>query len=817
MRKAIDFVLILAALLLTASPLFAVSTSHWTHQSEADFKVGTLHNVVVTNLGDVKLSRAVKSIKSEDPDVSSVNSLAQTPSGMIYAGTGPKGILLSVDDKGKVAKVATIEGAVNILSLYTDNDGGLLIGTGGEKGRVMRIAKPGAEMKELFSDADVQYIWALQQTPDGNIYAATGPVGEVVEVKPDGSHSIIYKSSEDNITSMISDGKDTLYLGTDPNGLVIRLNRKTKAAFVMYNATESEVTGLALDPDGNLYAATGEVSDRQSQPPAPGEAQPKAAGRPDASAPGTPIPPVPNPAPPAPVPNPNPGEPKPIPKKQSRLSPSSNLMHVLLMDDPDPGPGGGGGGGDDPNNPGGNSPGGDQPGAVQSIGAQKEAPTPPTTPSTPDLSQKPEGNAIYKIDKEGFVSEIFRQNLVIYSLILQGDVLLVGTGDEGNIYQVNPKAEETEVVAKVDAKQVMCLLSVKDGRVLIGLANTGGISALTGGYAPDGTYISPVLDATQVSRFGMINLHGQLPDATQLLIATRSGNVKDSSTPGWSDWTSDAPAVEYQKVAAPSARFLQYRLTFKTSNSSKTALVDYVDVAYQIPNLSPVIKSVKIGTGSDTDSNTPEAAGSGATPPSPAPAHADSSAKTAGTGTQTITWDASDADNDPLVYTLYFRLEEQGPWILLKDGLKDTTYDWDTKAVADGRYQIKVVASDAAANPPGEGKTGGRVSNFYVVNNTPPVIGDLVWKATGTDVKIEFRAQDATSPIASADYTVDSSENWQAVFPVDHIFDSLSEKVVFTLKDLTPGQHQVTIRVTDSRGNQALQTVFVKVDAPAAP
>ena len=79
---------------------------------------------------------------------------------------------------------------------------------------------------------NVQYVWALLETPDGNIYAATGPNGEVFEIKPDGSTRELYKCSEDNITSMISDGKDLLYLGTDPNGLVIRLNRKTKEAFI---------------------------------------------------------------------------------------------------------------------------------------------------------------------------------------------------------------------------------------------------------------------------------------------------------------------------------------------------------------------------------------------------------------------------------------------------------------------------------------------------------------------------------------------------------------------------------------------------------
>ena len=43
--------------LLLSSPALAVGTSHFVHTSEADFKNGTMQNVVATNLGDLKLSR----------------------------------------------------------------------------------------------------------------------------------------------------------------------------------------------------------------------------------------------------------------------------------------------------------------------------------------------------------------------------------------------------------------------------------------------------------------------------------------------------------------------------------------------------------------------------------------------------------------------------------------------------------------------------------------------------------------------------------------------------------------------------------------
>src|SRR5256714_15395826 len=85
-------------LALWAGPAVAVQTSHWNHTNEADFKKGVMHNVVATNFGDVKLSRAVKTIMEEDARVSAVYALAEAPDGTIYAATGPHGVLLRIKE-----------------------------------------------------------------------------------------------------------------------------------------------------------------------------------------------------------------------------------------------------------------------------------------------------------------------------------------------------------------------------------------------------------------------------------------------------------------------------------------------------------------------------------------------------------------------------------------------------------------------------------------------------------------------------------------------------------------------------------------------
>jgi hypothetical protein len=829
--------------LVTASAL-GVTTSTWTQSSQEDFKKGTLDNVVATNLGVLKLSRAVKTLLEQDPRISSVNALAQGADGAIYAGTGPQGVLLQIKDQS-VSTVATIDDATNLTSLIVEDSGRLLVGTAGEKGRVLAIDKPGAKPHALFESDGIQYIWALCEASDGNVYAATGPTGKLFEIHPDGSHRLLLESGENNLLSLICDGKDTLYVGTDPHGLVYRVNRKTGKSFILYNAPESEIGALVLDHKGNLYAATSEAHEDRF-PPAenPNVNQPH--GRPEGGETGVPIPSQSpkNPEPPK-LPNPNPGEPNPIPKHVDKVQdnvsrslhslprysrgglgwgfgratltnpipkpPPDSLgrerdsirQHVLFIDDepaalpPHPGP---------------PLPGKPQPGQPPANPDQGEAAPPPNRqPPVNTINAgepRPQGNAVYKIDPDGFVTEIFRQPVLVLAMVEHQGTLLIATGSEGEIFQVNPAADETVVLAKVDPKQVTCLLPARDGNVYMGMANVGSIAMMSAGFASKGAYTSPVLDATQISRFGKMQLHGSLPPDTKLLVSTRSGNVKEPSEKSWSAWTTDVPAEEFLAITSPSARFLQYRLTFSNEQGFDTPTVDDVSVAYQIPNLPPQVKSVKVAPASQGSENN-------GTAPNP-PSGENELRRVQPTPRQSITWEASDPNNDALQFSLYFRRTPAGPWILLKDKLTDSQLEWDTRSVADGRYEVKVVASDANANPPGQGKTASRVSDPIVVDNTPPVIGDLKWTQKGGSVQFDFKIVDETSTVSACDYSVDSNRDWQMTLPVDNIFDSPEETMSFSIPGLKAGQHQITLRATDAKGNQSFQTVFVTVKEPLA-
>src|SRR5437764_2163892 len=113
-------VILLLVICALAPMVFANGASHWNHTTEADFKKGKFNNTVATNLGDVKLSRAVKTVLEQDPKITAVYALAEAADGTIYAGTGPQGIVLAL--KGdKVSTIADVDDA-NVFSLLIPAD-----------------------------------------------------------------------------------------------------------------------------------------------------------------------------------------------------------------------------------------------------------------------------------------------------------------------------------------------------------------------------------------------------------------------------------------------------------------------------------------------------------------------------------------------------------------------------------------------------------------------------------------------------------------------------------------------------------------------
>ncbi|MBC7783178.1 MAG: hypothetical protein H7144_05010, partial [Burkholderiales bacterium] len=334
-----------------------------------------------------------------------------------------------------------------------------------------------------------------------------------------------------------------------------------------------------------------------------------------------------------------------------------------------------------------------------------------------------------------------------------------------------------------DAAQVNGIIRGKSGEIFLATSNSGKILSMTAGYAAEGTYESAILDAGSAASFGTMQLRGQLPEGTVLDVVTRSGNSSDAEKGGWSEWSKPVPAREYMGIKTPAARYMQYKLILKTSDPAKSPGADEIVIAYAKPNAAPRIAAVTV-----------IAAGDAANP-----------------GQQTIAWEATDPNEDTLKYSVWARPVGEPAWVELAKDLTTTTFAWPAKQAVDGRYEVKVVASDAQDNQPGDGQSASRVSGRVTIDNTPPVIGDIAVNPAPPAINVIMRVVDRAGTIAAMDYSIDSTADWQRGLPDDTMADSPEERYTIAIKGLAAGRHTVTVRATDHHGNASFENVSVTV------
>jgi len=151
------------------------------------------------------------------------------------------------------------------------------------------------------------------------------------------------------------------------------------------------------------------------------------------------------------------------------------------------------------------------------------------------------------------------------------------------------------------------------------------------------------------------------------------------------------------------------------------------------------------------------------------------------------------------VYELQYRREGETAWRSLKQALTDAIFVWDTTSVPNGRYTVRVVASDTPSNSAATALTGDLESNAFDIDNTPPVITVTAVRRDGGRTTLAFDVRDDNSAVVKVEYSLDG-DRWQAVYPKDGIADSRVEQYELTVPE-AQGVLGVVLRAADALNN----------------
>jgi sugar lactone lactonase YvrE len=684
--------------------------------------------------------------------------------------------------------------------------------------------------KEIF-DASAAFLWAVARDSKGNIYTGGGGLGatkaKLFVVDPKGTVKTLAELDGIAIQAIAIDAMDRVYAATSPDGKVYRVSAAGKPD-VFYDPQAKYIWAMAFDKAGNLYVATGDQGEIHKVTPAgvgsvffkTEETHARSLAM-DASGNlivGT--------------------DPSGLILRISLTGPTAARGFVLYQapkreitavavaaDGTIYAAGDGNKGAAAP-----------APGVLlaappaasvvtttaaanaAAAAAARPAGLPPTpNPGAPAIAG---GSEIYRIQTDGYARKVWSDATdLVYALAFDArGRAIAGTGNRGYLYRIDSDHSFTRL-RSLTSMQVTGMVSAPDGTLYAVTGNIGKLFSVGPAMETSGTYESEVQDAGAFSYWGRISCE---PDGGGVTFETRSGNL-DRPQQNWSPWEK----LSAGRIVSPAARFLEYKATL-----TGAAEIAEVDTAYQMKNVAPVIQEVEItrenykfpaaaaAASSSSNGSNPASLN---LPPIGRKSSASSAASTAGSAsTPSMSWAkgfigarwlASDENGDALIYTAEIRGVNETAWKPLRDKIQENYLSWDATAYPDGKYVVRITASDSPSNPPGQALSSSRESDPFLIDNTPPAITGLSGAAVpGTvsngKIEVHFHAKDALSTLGKAEYSINGGD-WTVVEPTTRLTDS-SELDYRVTVDRSAGETTIAVRISDEFENQAVAKTVVR-------
>jgi len=751
---------------------FAQGTQLWKQTRAEDFERGTANGVAIRSDGLIEIapaSRVVSTLQS-----TYAWALASDPQGNAYVAAGSPARVYKITPQGKVETLLETK-ELQAQAIAVAQDGTVFVATSPE-GRIYRIPPQGTSAAAA-QKAPSKRPARQNATPSNAQNVAQGTTGPA-------TFAPFFDPKTRYIWALAVDNSGNVYAATGDNGEIFKIDPSGNGA-VFFNSDEAHIRSLAFDNKGNLLAGSDGSGLVYRITPAGDAFVLYSADKKEITS--------------LAVDNSGTIFVAAVGEKRA-ATPAATHVGVPVI----------------------------PAAAIQG----QAAPVPQFPIGTIFTTQNLGGSEVDSIAPDGTPKNLWssKEDLVYALAFDSKGRLLIGTGNRGRIYALDPSAPAGEYLnlAKVSANQVTAFAQGTDGTVLAATSNLGKLVAIAPGAEQDGNFESDVFDAKTFARWGRMEVHGH----GRYDMYLRTGNV-DNPDRNWSNW-SRVDIARDLPPDVPAARFAQWRAVLYPG-----ATIDTVGVNYLPRNVAPVIDDVTVTVGARN--NNPNTGNNAAA----------QSAAVNAVHEITVKWQAHDDNNDELLYSVYFRGAQESRWKLLRSGISEKQITVDPSLFPDGEYEVKVAASDAPSHAPEDALSGERVSSAFDVDSTPPRIDALqaVPDEVNGTLHISFRAADAYSPIKSAQFSLDAGD-WRLADPVGGISDAKTETYDFNVwvgraetsnaastataatkrkgknanaplpganPNAAPLEHLVVVRVFDRYDNVATAKIVVRAGTPTTP
>jgi len=645
----------------------------------------------------------------------------------------------------------TPQGPAQVWAMARDEADHTYLGTGPE-GQILRIFR--SAEPELFFVVPQPMVTALAVGADGELYAGTAPGGVIYRIEPDGTGEPWAATEELYVWALAFGADGMLYAGTGERGRILRIGPDGETR-ELFDTREPHVVSLEAQADGVLLAGG---AGRGLVYRIDGEGHALVLHDDDLS--------------------------EVVALAQdargdlfaalvaSAESPSRRPALRLRLPD------------------------GVQVGTTdEALGTLEESSGPTLRGTIEGLPTKTPGEPervrgrVVRIEPGGAVHELWsstHESPFCLARDSRGRILF-GTGEPARLYRIEPDGD-VALLATLREAQLTSLLNAGDS-VVLSTSNPAAAYRLQELPGESGSYESRPFDAGGLARWGTIRWHveGGSDGSSRTEFYTRTGNSREPDAT-WSAWSPALTDPGDSAIVNPDGRFLQWQVRQLFDPRSEIR-VESVSVSYEPYNRAPRIEEFRVEPRDETEP----------------------------VSKRVFRWKASDPDADPLVVTLDYRPLGADAWATAaattteesggkaaSAGARSGRLVWNTADLTEGEYEVRGVAADTTANPPGEGlESITRPVLRLVVDRTPPQIVPLA----SVDGVTRVRVTDALSAIR----VVELREGDHARFIAraeDGVCDSRSETFRIELGD--SGSVGWSLRGIDAAGN--LQDLPLPVD-----
>lgn len=687
---------------------------------------------------------------------------------------------VSISDTGMLMLAPRLTEVFNteqafVWSSAVDAQGNVYLGTGHD-GRIYRVTAEGRG--SLLYDAAELDVTSLAAARDGSVYAGTSPDGKVYRITSDGRAEVFFDPADKYIWSLAVLGDGSLAVGTGDNGKLYRVRAAgaKPESSLLIATNQTHVMSLAVTAQGDVIAGTdpGGLVLRISP-------EGKAFALFDAQL-----------------------------REIHALAPAADgSVYALALSDaastgrtqsavPVPQPTDGSG----------------TPATTVTITALDESGAPIQQPgqsrSRTDVSNA--RSAVFRILPDGGADVVWSSPSITAFAItpsLQSGSVLIGTAEKGRVYSVTNDGRDTLLLQSSEG-QISTFVS-RGNQIYAASSNQGKLFRFGSELVAEGSYESPVRDAKLTAAWGRIWWRGN--GNVELQSRTGNGERPDAT---WSEWSGAYRDPSGTPIVSPRARFIQWRATLRSSTTGGQNWMEDVNLAYLPRNVAPEVLSVSslpIGVGLQQIAQLqvdPNVESAGLDPSLFGAVAQVPPRRMFQRGARSFQWQAEDRNGDTLEYAIYYRPINETTFRLLKDKLRDNFYTIDGATLADGRYIIKIVTTDAPDNPLGQALSGERLSEPVDIDNTPPVLRAVTTPRSGAGSnRVVFEVDDATGKVRRGDFSLDGAP-WAPLFPDDGIADGGHERYSVDLPALASGEHTVSLRVFDGSGNVGTLSITLR-------